>query len=102
MASKPIPLAVHRNTIQGRRKRERAKEASRNVFSVMRQEDIRAYAFVGIGSDGKCFALWDTGGVVPMRVFPGVVKEVLSDDIAQSGLEDDFRASISSASDRDS
>lgn len=60
----------------------------------MRQEDIRAYAFVGIAADGSTFALWDTGSVVPMRVFPAVVREVLSDDIHNSGIEDDWRAPL--------
>jgi hypothetical protein len=62
----------------------------------MRQEDIRAYAFVGIAADGRTFAYWDTGAVVPMRVFPAVVREALSDDIFNSGLADDFRATIRS------
>lgn len=94
MASKPISLAVHRNTIEGRKKRGRARDASKSVLAIMRQEDIRAYAFVGIAADGRCFTTWDTGAVVPMRVFPGVVREVLSDDIFNAGLEDDFRAAI--------
>lgn len=96
MATKPVSLSVHRNTIEGRKKRERARDASAQVLNLMRQEDIRAYAFVGIAADGGTFALWDTGGIVPMRVFPSVVREALSDDIFNSGIEDDFRAAIRS------
>lgn len=94
MAAKPVSLTVHRNTIEGRKKRERAREASARVLGIMRQEDIRAYAFVGIAADGGVFCTWDTGGIVPMRVFPGVVREALSDDIFGSEVEDDFRAAI--------
>lgn len=94
--AKVVSLGVHRNTIAGRRKRDRAKEASQAVLGIMRQEDIRAYAFVAIGADGKAYAHLDTGGIVPMRVFPGVVREVLSDDMANSETEDDFRAALRS------
>lgn len=90
----PISLSVHRNTIAGRKKRELAREASTQVLRLMRQEDIRAYAFVGIGADGKAFTLWDTGSVMPLRVFPAVVREVLSDDIANSAVKDDWRAPL--------
>lgn len=94
MSAKPVGLSVHRNTIAGRRKRQRAHEASAQVLRLMRQEDIRAYAFVGIAADGKAYTLWDTGAILPQRVFPGVVREALSDDIHNSGVEDDWRAPL--------
>ncbi len=90
--AKTVTLSVHKNTIQGRRKREQAKEASARVLSLMRQEDIRAYAFVGIAADGKAYALWDTGGVLPMIAFPDVVRGMLNESIAESGVEEDWRA----------
>lgn len=61
------------------------------------QEDIRAYAIVGIGATGKAFALWDTGGAMPMRAFPAVVAEILTTDIHNAmsdGLEDDWRPTL--------
>lgn len=92
--AKTVTLSVHRNTIQGRRKRDQAKEASARVLSVMRQEDIRAYAFVGIAADGNAFAIWDTGGVMPMVAFPEVVRCMLNEDMSLSGVVDDWRAPL--------
>lgn len=94
MASKVVSLGLHKNTVERRTKRERAKAAVANVAGLMRQEDIRAYAFVGISAEGKAYALWDTGAIMPARAFPHVVVEALSDDIHNANLEDDWRPSL--------
>lgn len=92
--AKTVSLSVHRNTIQGRRKRDQAREASAVVRDIMRQEDIRAYAFVGISADGKAFAYWDTGAVMPMVAFPDVVRGMLHESIIESGVKEDWRAPL--------
>lgn len=92
--AKMVNLSAHRNTLEGRRKREAAKAASGKVLGIMRQEDISAYAFVGISSTGDVFATWDTGAIMPMVAFPEVVRSMLAEDMAQSGVQDDWKAGL--------
>lgn len=94
MAAKVVSLAVHKNTVEGRRKRTLAATMAANVAKLCREEDIRAIAVVGIASDGRAFALWDTGGIMPMRAFPHVVAEALSDDIHNADMADDWCPSL--------
>lgn len=53
--------------------------------------NIVAYAVVAISDDGRAFAGWDTGGVVPMWAFPSTIAQIVREDLAESGVEDDFR-----------
>lgn len=66
MAGGRVQLSVHRNKLESRRKRALAKELQRDTEKLVRENDIRAYAVVGIGADGKAYALWDTGAILPM------------------------------------
>lgn len=91
---RPVSLTAHRNKVEARRKRELAKDIERQVSGLVKERDIRAYGFVGIASDGKAYALWDTGGAIPMRVLPHVFGQALSDDIFNSGVEDDWRPAL--------
>jgi len=58
MASRPVSLQAHKNTVENRRKRSLAKKATSAVEAIIRERDIRAYAFIGIGSDGQAYASW--------------------------------------------
>ena len=97
MAAKPINLKVHRNKVEGRRKRETARSLCRDVEAMVREQDIRAYAVVGIAADGKRYTLWDTGAIVPMVALPAIAMSALSVDIgnaAYEGMEDDWHPNL--------
>jgi len=92
--AKQVSLSVHRNTVENRRKRDLAKSLRNGVEAMVKDRDIRAYAVVGIASDGQAYAMWDTGSVLPMWAFADTVSNVLRTDINASGLEDDWRPSL--------
>jgi hypothetical protein len=93
-AKSPVKLSVHRNTVEARRKRVLAKDLARHVEAIVRENDIRAYAVVGIGSDGQAYAVWDTGAVMPMWAFPATIAHVLEVDMRSSDAEDDWRPKL--------
>lgn len=96
--SRIVKLSVHKNTIERRNKRNRAKELSKTVESMVREVDLRAWAIVGIGADGKPYTLWDTGDILPMWAFPEVIAKTITLSIQRSieddGLEDGWRPSL--------
>lgn len=94
-AAQPVRLSVHRNTIEARRKRVLAQELRRNAEKMVRDQDIRAYAIVGISADGKAYSIWDTGAILPMWAFADTVAHVLREDIRESAVEDDWRPTLS-------
>ncbi|MBG7616480.1 hypothetical protein IWC96_14475 [Brevundimonas sp. BAL450] len=91
---RPVSLSMHRNKVEARRKRVVAADLTRQVGKLVRDCDVRAYAVVAVSSDGGFYTLWDTGGVMPMRAFPHAIQQALSDDIHNSGAEDDWRPSL--------
>lgn len=104
MTSRPLPppscrsvksLTVHRNTLEKHRKRELAKDIQKHAEKMVRDNNIRAYAIIGIGADGKGYALWDTGAILPMWAFPATISAILQRDIEESGVGDDWKPSIS-------
>jgi hypothetical protein len=86
--TKSISLTLHKNKVESRRKRELARDVMRGVEAMVRERDIRAYAFVGIGADGKAYASWDTGNILPMWAFADTVATVLKEDIKSSDVTD--------------
>lgn len=86
--TKSVSLTVHKNKVESRRKRRLAQDATRGVEAMIREKDIRAYAFVGIGSDGKAYACWDTGNILPLWAFADTVGTVLKSDIETSNVQD--------------
>ena len=76
--------------MEKRRQRQQAKGAAADVLSIMRENDIRAYAFVAIDAKGGSHHTWDTGAVMPMVAFPDVVRAIVAHSIAQSGVDDDW------------
>lgn len=92
--SRAASLSAHRNTIERRRKRELARSAVVAVERTIREQDIRAYAFVGISSDGRAFASWDTGAILPQWAFPATVEAALRRDMEESGVEEDWRPAL--------
>jgi hypothetical protein len=92
--TKSISLSLHKNKVESRRKRELARAATRGVGAMIREKDIRAYAFVGIGSDGKAYALWDTGNILPLWSFADTVATVLKRDIEVADVEDGWSPSL--------
>jgi hypothetical protein len=72
-ARKPVSLHAHKNKLEQRRKRELAKDATKAVEAIIREQDVRAYAFVAISSEGATFCRWDTGAILPMWAFAGAL-----------------------------
>lgn len=92
--TKPVQLAVHKNTVEGRRKRALATELRSKAERLTRERDIRAFAIVGIAADGQAYAFWDTGAVLPLWAFADTVANVLRTDIQNAGIEDDWRPAL--------
>lgn len=92
--AKSVSLSLHKNTIERRRKRELASAAKTDVESIIRQHDVRAYAFVAIGADGKSHSVWDTGNILPMWAFADTVATVLREDIIAAGVEDGWKPNL--------
>jgi hypothetical protein len=87
-------LTLHRNSIERHRKNLLSKSLKTQVEKMVRTEDIRAYAVVGINSEGKAFALWDTGAILPQWAFADTVATVLKEDILDRGAVDDWRPNL--------
>jgi hypothetical protein len=92
--TKSVSLSVHKNKVESRRKRELARDVTRGVEAMVRERDIRAYAFVGIGSDGKAYASWDTGNILPLWAFADTVATVLKRDIETADIDDGWVPSL--------
>jgi hypothetical protein len=94
MATKPTQLAVHRNTVESRRKRALAKQLTERTAKLVRDADIRAYAVVGIAADGSVHALWDTGAIMPMWAFPDTIGNALRRDMENTDVDEDWRPAL--------
>lgn len=92
--AKVTKLSVHKNTVESRRKRNLAKDIASGAERMVREADIRAYAIVGIGADGKGYARWDTGAILPMWAFADVVAGILRQDLAMSDAAEDWRPNL--------
>lgn len=87
-------LSAHKNTVERRRKKDTAHSIERAARSMAVESDIRAWALVGIASDGSAHAAWDTGGVMPQWAFAATVHEVLRSDIIHADQEEDWRPAL--------
>lgn len=94
MATKPVSLSVHRNKVEARRKQVLASEVGRLAASLVKEQDIRAYAIVGIAADGNAHAIWDTGAILPMWAFADTMSHVLREDIRNTDVQDDWKPSL--------
>jgi hypothetical protein len=92
--AKAVDLAVHRNTIEARRKRELARDVAGRTLKLARDNDIRAWAFVGLDAKGKAHALWDTGAILPLWAFADTIGNALRRDIEESGVAEDWRPAL--------
>lgn len=92
--AKVTRLSVHKNSVEARRKRVLAKEVAAGAERMVREADIRAYAIVGIGADGRGYARWDTGAILPMWAFADVVAAILRQDLAASDVAEDWRPNL--------
>ena len=90
--SKAVSLTVHKNTAEGRAKRSLAKTVGRAVEAMIRENDIRCLAFIGIASDGRGFSRWDTGGIIPLYGFVETIKAVLEQSVDGSNVREDYAA----------
>lgn len=99
--SKAVSLAAHRNTVEGRRKRQLAAELTKRTAKLVRDNDIRAYAVVGIAADGRAHALWDTGAILPMWAFADTVANALRRDIESRGVAEDWRPALTPGGSRE-
>ena len=88
---KPVNLTAHKSQIERKRRKDVRKDMETLARGMASSGDIVAYAIVGITADGSARAVWDTGGAVPMWAFPATVREILSEDMMNSGAEEDFR-----------
>jgi hypothetical protein len=91
MAQKTFSLSAHKSQVERRRRKRVRDEMQKQAKEMASQNNIVAYAIVGLSDDGRAFAAWDTGGVVPMWAMPHTVAELLRADMEQSGVEEDFR-----------
>lgn len=90
-----ISLSVHKNKVEARRKRELSKFLRSKVENLVREQDLRAYAVVGINANGEAFALWDTGAILPRWAFADTVAAVLRKDIEEnSEVDDDWKPAL--------
>ena len=90
MSKKPVNLSAHKSQIERTRRRTVRHEMQGAAGQMASQNNIVAYAIVGLSDDGRAFAAWDTGGAVPMWAMPQTVAEILRADMDQSGVDDDF------------
>lgn len=90
-------LTVHRNTLARRHRKEMRAHADEAVAGIF-QKDIRAFAIVAFDSNGKAYAAWDTGSIMPMWSFPPAVGEVLRRDMDDSGADETWRPSLNEIS----
>lgn len=86
-------LTVHRNTLAKRRRKETQAHMLRAAKEAGTQ-DVRAWALVTIRANGSVWSEWDTGAIMPLRAFPAAIQEFLNQDIAESGMEDDWRPNL--------
>lgn len=92
--AKQTRLSVHKNTIEKRRKKEIANEITRMGAKMCKDNDIRAYALVGIDAEGKSHCIWDTGNILPMWAFPEVVAAMLRREMEDCGIEEDWKPQL--------
>jgi len=92
--SKPISLSVHKNKVEAKRKRDLAKTLRDEVEKLTREVDLRAYAVVGIAANGKGYALWNTGAIMPMWAFPDTVSYLLREDMQSQPVAEDWRPTL--------
>ena len=91
MSKKAVNLSLHKSQIERQRRREVRKDMLKAVNGISNSANIVCYAIVGLSDDGRAFARWDTGGVIPIWAFPDTLGEVLRQDIADSGVPEDFK-----------
>ena len=94
MARSAVSLTVHKNRIEKLKRRERVKDMVSGARKMAQDNDLTAYAIVGITKTGDALTCWDTGGSIPMWALPGAVYRVLDMDIAASEIEEDFKAPL--------
>lgn len=94
MARSPVSLAVHKNRVEKQKRRERVRDMVSGAKKMAQDNDLTAYAIVGITKTGDALACWDTGGSIPMWALPGAVYRVLDMDIAASDAVEDFKAPL--------
>ncbi len=93
-SSRPVNLTVHKNTIEKRRKRGLAKDVGSSVEALIRETDLRAYAFVGIAANGKGYALWNTGAIMPKWCFGSAMGSILERDMERTNAGEDWKPPI--------
>lgn len=94
MSKSPVSLTVHRNTVEKRRKRALAADVAARTSGIIRRNDIRAYAFVAFDAQGKVFATFNTGAIMPMWAFPQTVGIALDRHMEDAGVAEDWRPSL--------
>lgn len=91
MSKKPVNLALHKSQIERKRRKDIRRDMTKAASSINDNANIVAYAIVGMSDDGRCFAAWDTGGVLPMWGFPETVKGIIDQDMRDSNVDEDFK-----------
>jgi hypothetical protein len=94
MASKTASLSLHKNTIEKRRKHHLARSLTNFCRNMTKCHDVRAFAVVGIGADGKAYCHWDTGAIMPMWGFPETVAAAIRRDMEEAEIEEDWRPAL--------
>jgi len=89
-----VSLSLHKNKIESRRKRDLSNRLKTQVGKLVKEQDIRAYAIVGIGSNGDAFAYWDTGAILPQWAFADTVATILRKDVQETNVKDDWKPTL--------
>jgi len=89
-----VKLHVHKNRVEARRKRNLANDATKGVAAIIKERDIRAFAFVGIGADGEAYAIWNTGAILPQWAFGDTIATILKNNISNSGISEDWKPNL--------
>ncbi len=89
---KKVSLSVHKSNLERRERAQVRSEMTAAAKSMASQQEIVSYAIVGFDRNGRAFAAWDTGRIMPKWAFPGAIGRVL--DFDTSTVDDDYIAPL--------
>ena len=92
--SKVVSLSVHKSNNDRRERKQLRSDMVAAARSIGTESDISAYVVIGVGRNGRCSAIWDTGKSIPLWALPAIVGEAIRTSVnsylAEQEGEDDF------------
>lgn len=89
---KPVSLTAHKSQIERTARKTIRTEMVGAAQAMASDHNILSYAIVGFDDEGRAFAAWDTGKIMPKWAFPAAVFRVLDRDCDM--VEDDYKAPL--------